>query len=132
MGATRLPNNTVQFGTGTMSHIGQFYFDQTLLDQVEATAPYNTNKQAWTKNAQDFLIAAGVANNDDPVINYVFLGNKVTDGVFGFITVGVDTTAKRQISVASWWGANGGQTNPSGPTAGGKSEAEETYHDHES
>jgi hypothetical protein len=115
IGATKLSNNTIQGGTGTISHTGQFYFDQTLLDAVEKTAPYNTNKQAWTKNNQDFLIAAGVVNGNDPVINYVLLGQNVEDGIFGFITISVDTTAERKINPATFWGESGGIKNPNGP-----------------
>jgi hypothetical protein len=115
IGATKLPNNTIQGGTGTISHTGQFYFDQALLDEVEQTPPYNTNKQSWTKNAQDFLIAAGAVNNNDPIINYVLLGRKVEDGIFGFITLSIDTTAERKVNPATWWGASGGIKNPAGP-----------------
>jgi len=119
IGATKLPNNTIQGGTGTISHIGQFYMDQALLDQVEKVPPYSTNRQSWTKNAQDMLIAYGAANNDDPMINYVLLGSKVEDGIFGFITIGVDTSVKRTINPATWWGASGGTKNPTGPTGNG-------------
>lgn len=114
IGATKLPNNTIQ--GGNIAHIGEFYFDQALLDQVEQTPPYDTNKQNWTKNADDFMLPEGVANNDDPMISYVLLGPKVQDGILGFITIGVNTTMKREITPATWWGASGGIKNPNGPT----------------
>ena len=109
-GAKLLPNNTIV--GGTVAHIGQVYFDQSLLEQVEKTAPYNTNRQAWTKNANDPIISLGVANNDDPIINYSLLGSKIEDGVFGWITVGADVTNKRTVNQASWYSAQGGIKDP--------------------
>ena len=51
---TVLPNSTFQ--GGTISHIGQLFFDQDLITQVEQTAPYNTNTQPLTTNAEDGIL----------------------------------------------------------------------------
>lgn len=42
----------------TASHSGQFFFDQALLAQVEATSPYSTNTQNGLTNEEDTILAA--------------------------------------------------------------------------
>lgn len=112
IGATLLPNNTIS--GGTLSHIGQTYFDQSFLDAVEKTAPYSTNRIARTANSADMWMTQGAANSDDPVWNYALLGSSVDQGIFSWMTMGVDVTAHRTISHASEYGANGGVKNPNG------------------
>ncbi|KAF2843050.1 aromatic compound dioxygenase [Patellaria atrata CBS 101060] len=108
-GATKLPNNTIQ--GGTISHVGQFYFDQNLLSSVEKTAPYNTNTQALTLNSQDQLFKQGQGGGDNPVVQITQLGNTVESGLYGFIDVGVNPTARRNPSPVNFWTANGGMPN---------------------
>lgn len=109
-GATRLANNTIQ--GGTISHVGQFYFDQSLLQTVEETAPYSTNKQAWTKNNVDFLLRQGQANQDNPIMQITMLGASVSDGLHGVIDVGVNPTARRTPTPVNKWTASGGVPAP--------------------
>jgi hypothetical protein len=108
-GATKLSNNTIQ--GGTISHVGQFYFDQTLLQTIEKTTPYNTNKQAWTQNNQDQIFKQGQGGGDNPIIQITQLGNTVESGLYGFIDVGVNPTAKRNPSPVNYWTAGGGIPN---------------------
>lgn len=110
-GATKLPNNTIQ--GGTISHVGQFYFEQALLQSVQKLAPYNTNKQALTQNSQDQLFKQGQGGGDNPIIQIVQLGNTLENGLYGFIDVGVNPSAKRNPSAVNYWTANGGVANPS-------------------
>ena len=63
------------------SHVGQIFFDQDLITQVEETYPYYTNKQPFTLNIDDGIMGQE-ANGSDPVVEYSFLGDKVTDGIF--------------------------------------------------
>ena len=110
-GATKLANNTIR--GGTISHVGQFYFDQALLTEVEKTAPYNTNKQALTLNSQDQLFRQGQGGGDNPVVQITRLGNTIDSGLYGFIDVGVNPNARRNPSAVNWWTATGGIPNPS-------------------
>ena len=41
------------YAGGTVSHVGQLFFDEDLRSAVEATYPYNTNTQAVTSNDDD-------------------------------------------------------------------------------
>lgn len=91
--ATRLPNGTYAYGEGAPTHIGQLYFDQDLIDAVERTRPYNTNRYELTPNAEDVLIASSASNTADPFLDYVRLGEDLADGLLLWTTVGVDRTA---------------------------------------
>jgi hypothetical protein len=114
--ATILPNNTIT--GGTVSHVGQLFFDQALITEVEKVAPYSTNTQPLTTNAQDFIMAQE-SENGDPVLEYTFLGANVESGIFGWIAFGVDPSANRTVVAAATYGENGGKSNPNAGMPGG-------------
>lgn len=116
LNATVLPNNTIT--GGTVSHVGQLFFDQDLYTEVLATAPYSSNTQALTTNEQDFILAQEAANGD-PILEYTYLGSKVEDGLFGWIAFGVDPAANRTVNAAANYGENGGKANPNNGFPGG-------------
>jgi hypothetical protein len=116
LNATMLPNNTIS--GGTVSHVGQLFFDQSLLEAVEATAPYNTNTQPLTTNEQDFIMAQE-AELGDPVLHYTMLGSTIEDGLFGWIAFGVDPSANRTVNAAARYGSDGGHANPNQGFPGG-------------
>lgn len=115
-GATKLDNNTIQ--GGTISHVGQLYFDQQLLRSVEATTPYSTNRQRWTLNSGDMLFRQGHGNGANPIIDIIALGPALTDGLHGTIEVGVNPAAARKPSPVNFWTAAGGVPVPGSPWAG--------------
>ncbi|KAF2467084.1 aromatic compound dioxygenase [Lindgomyces ingoldianus] len=123
MNATMLPNNTIS--GGSISHVGQVFFDQSLITQVEATTPYVNNAQELTTNADDSIMS-GEAADVDPVAEYVFLGDDVSSGIFAWIAFGMDTTAVYNVSAAAVLTSNGGVANnntgmggPGGMPSGG-------------
>lgn len=76
---------------GSVQHVGQFFLDQDLLEKVEATYPYNTNDIDWTQNSEDRVFSTETATEgSDPVIQYIMLGDDVSDGLLGWISIGVD------------------------------------------
>lgn len=91
--ATQLANGTLT--GGSVSHIGQFFFDQDLITLVEATSPYDTNTQALTTNAEDRVFGEQETadTTSDPVFNYVYIGDDLSDGLFSWILVGINTSA---------------------------------------
>lgn len=116
--ATLLSNGTIT--GGSISHIGQLFYDQDLITEVEATYPYNTSKFEITLNSADrVLIAETEDSNSDPIFNYVFLGDDVTDGIFSWITIGVDPTATYEGSYAALLTADGGVANSNSGGGGG-------------
>lgn len=85
---------------GTISHVGQLFFDQSLITSVEKISPYSTNKQSLTTNAKDSILA-GEAKTTDPVLNYVLLGSTVSDGIFGWVTVGINSKTSKTVKAAA-------------------------------
>ncbi|KAF2006396.1 aromatic compound dioxygenase [Amniculicola lignicola CBS 123094] len=115
-GAKLLPNNTIS--GGTISHVGQFYVDQTMLGQVEATTPYNTNKQVQTKNAQDQLFNMAKQGGDDATLKISLIGKTIADGLYATIDVGVNPSAKRTPQPVNFWTEKGGIPVPNSPWTG--------------
>ncbi|KAJ3121821.1 hypothetical protein HK100_012225 [Physocladia obscura] len=117
---TLLPNNT--YTSTNYAHVGQIFFDQALLSEVEATAPYTTNTQDVTLNSADTILAEEAASTFDPVVEYVLLGDSVSDGVFAWISIGINTAYNQDVSPAAYLTANGGVSNSaSGSGSGGES-----------
>lgn len=116
--ATLLANNTIQ--GGTVPHVGQIFFDQSLLDEVETVSPYSSNTQSITTNEQDGIMAQE-AERGDPVVEYVYLGDDVSEGLFGWIAFAIDTTQELDVSPAASYASDGGHTlsggggGPGGP-----------------
>ncbi|KAM3422400.1 hypothetical protein BST61_g2752 [Cercospora zeina] len=78
--------------TAHASHVGQIFFDQDLISQVEATTPYSTNTQKLLKNDEDGILYQE-AFGSDPFLEYVLLGDKIEDGVLGWVRLGIDPAA---------------------------------------
>lgn len=80
--ATVLANGTLM--GGSVSYIGQFFWDQDLINAVQLTSPYNTNTNALTTNAEDHVLGEQETGDtdSDPVFNYIYIGDDVTDGLF--------------------------------------------------
>lgn len=113
--ATLLPNNTVT--GGNITHVGQFFFDQKLITLVEKEEVYASNTQTLTTNVQDGIFSQE-AKNVDPVVEYVLLGDNVSEGLFGWIAFGVDTSASRNVTPAVYLTENGGVENPNAGAGG--------------
>lgn len=123
LNATAQPNGTL-FDT-TVSHVGQMFFDQDLLYEIEATSPYSENTQEYTINEEDSILASE-ADGSDPMIEYILLGDTVSEGLLGWLSFGINTTFTETVSPASYYYETGGVTNqnsggggaPGGPGSG--------------
>lgn len=105
------------YGGGYVSHVGQLFFDQDLITQVEATSPYSTNTQDLTQNADDAIFSEEAVNSD-PVVEYSLLGDDVSSGVFGWVAFGIDLTNKYNVTPAASLYAEGGEENSSSGSGG--------------
>ncbi|TMW57585.1 hypothetical protein Poli38472_003510 [Pythium oligandrum] len=110
-----LSNNT--YAGSSVSSVGQIFFDQDLITEVEKTGVYATNKQPLTTNAVDGIFSQSAATGFDPVVEYVYLGSSVEEGIFSWISVGIDASISKTVGAAATWTANGGVANAGG--AGG-------------
>lgn len=100
------------------SHVGQIFFDQDLLTEVEATSVYATNTQTVTTNENDGILLQEAATSD-PFLEYVLLGDTVEDGLLGWLAFGIDTTLSETVSAAAYLYADGGVSNSNGGGGGG-------------
>jgi hypothetical protein len=137
LNATVLSNNTLT--GGSVAHVGQLFWDQDLIYDVEATYPYNANNITITTNADDRVFSTEtVDTSSDPVFEYVYLGASLSDGLFGWVTIAVNVSATYDPNYSFVWtadgsvaetggtmsvdgggGAGGNGTAPSGALSGG-------------
>ncbi|PUU75910.1 Intradiol ring-cleavage dioxygenase [Tuber borchii] len=113
--ATLNVNQTLSGGHN--AHVGQFFFDQSLISAVSAVSPYSANKQTMTQNSEDTILAEE-AGSMDPVMEYALLGDGVEDGILAWITVGIDVSADHSVSSAATWTEHGGVANAGGMGGG--------------
>lgn len=120
-GGAVLSNGT--YSGGNITHIGQLFFDQDLITSVNALEPYLSNTIEITTNANDRVFGVETETESDPVIDYVLLGDTVADGMFMWITMGIDTSNSFTYSAASNYGTDGGVavTSSAGGSTGGNS-----------
>lgn len=88
------------YSGGTSAHVGQLFFDQSLITEIEKTSPYNTNTQALTTNAGDSIFSQEAASSD-PVVIYSLLGSTVADGLFGWVAFGVNVGTSKTVKAAA-------------------------------
>jgi hypothetical protein len=114
-----LANGTISgLYTTHSSHVGQLFFDQDLISAVEETSPYSTNTQDLTTNANDSILAEE-ADTIDPFMEYVYVGDNVSDGIFAWISVGIDATKDSSVTPTAYYTEQGGVENESSGMGGG-------------
>lgn len=110
-------NNTLS-NQGQMSHVGQVFFDQDLITEADTIAPYSTNTQEVTLNADD-SIATQASVDIDPFMEYVLLGDSLSDGLLAWTSIGVNMSASYDVSAAATLYASGGVANANSMGGGG-------------
>ncbi|KAJ6177844.1 hypothetical protein N7519_008305 [Penicillium mononematosum] len=114
-----LANGTISgLYTSHSSHVGQIFFDQDLISAVDEVAPYSTNTQEVTANADDSILAEEL-DTIDPFMEYVYLGDDISDGIFAWITVGMDPTQDTTVTPAAYYTEEGGIENENSGAPGG-------------
>ena len=108
-------NENGTYTGGSYTHHGQVFFDQSLITEVNELSPYNTNNGTLTTNDEDRVLSD--EQDVDPVLEYVLLGDTLSDGILGWISLGINTTANVEVDAASVLTADGGVANDtaSGP-----------------
>lgn len=91
MNVTVNNNNTIS--AGSVTHIGQLFWNEELRSAVEATYPYNTNTQAIVSNADDRWSIVQAENDFDPFPEFMYLdANDITKGLLAWIQIGINVT----------------------------------------
>lgn len=91
--ATLLPNGTLLVNTGSITHNGQLFFNEKLRSAVEAASPYNTNTIEVTSNAEDMWAKQQASSQYDPFVDYAYIGDDISDGLFVWKQIGINSTA---------------------------------------
>ena len=116
-------NNQTINADNNITHIGQLFWDEDVRAAVEETSPYNTNTQAVTTNDEDMWDIVQADTYYDPFPQYVYLGADVTDGIFAWIQIGVNTSANyiddEYYAVAAYLDEDGGHANANSMVGGG-------------
>ncbi|KAN0120205.1 aromatic compound dioxygenase [Hyaloscypha variabilis] len=83
------------YSAASVQHIGQLFFDEALINSVYAISPYAAHLATLnrTTNAEDSLYATANGNEYSAIISVSNLGDAVADGLVGYITVGVNSSA---------------------------------------
>ncbi|KAK0219143.1 aromatic compound dioxygenase [Armillaria fumosa] len=100
-------NGTLISHAGSLVHIGQFFFDEDWNDQIYAIDPYTTTTQNRTYNEQDSILQEENSNGNSPYVGLELLGNNLSGGLLGYITVGVDSTASYTIMNTNYLNSTG-------------------------
>lgn len=109
-------NHTIKgLQTAHSAHVGQLFFDQDLISTIEKNAPYTANTQPLTQNTDDWILLQE-QGKIDPFVEYVFLGDDPTDGIFGWISMGMDGREDKNVMPAAYYTENGGVENPNFPS----------------
>ncbi|KAI4950648.1 hypothetical protein J4E91_004533 [Alternaria rosae] len=116
LNATVNANSTLS--GGHITHVGQMFFDQDLITLADTVEPYASNEQEITSNADDSILAEEAADVD-PFVEYVMLGDDISEGLFGWLAFGMDSTSAYNITPAAYWTDEGGVENENSGMGGG-------------
>jgi hypothetical protein len=102
-------SSSSSYSQASVQHLGQLFFNESLLNEIYALAPYSTHLATLnrTTNAEDSLYSTANGNGYSAVISVSYLGDALTDGLVGYITVGVNASAAGAVTT-------GGSVNPIG------------------
>lgn len=104
----RVANN--RYTGGTNPFVGQLFFNMSLISEVEAIAPYNTNTNPFTSNSQDsiFRRASTSVPGWDGLMDVRKLGSNVEDGIIAWISVGIDRSSNHDTGFSNDAAGSGG------------------------
>ena len=78
---------------GHVSHVGQLYFNDLVIDQLARIAPYSSQTTRRTRNNEDFIYSE-VKESSTMIVPIQYLSSNGLQGaVSGQITLGVDPNA---------------------------------------
>lgn len=92
---TNVSNNDSSYSAAAVQHVGQLFFNESLINSVYELEPYNAHLSTLnrTLDSEDSLYTSSQANGYSSVISVQKLGASIADGLVGYITVGVNASA---------------------------------------
>ncbi|KAF4955657.1 hypothetical protein FSARC_11805 [Fusarium sarcochroum] len=105
---TNISNGT-SYSSSAIQHIGQLFFEEDLLNRVYSASPYKEHLSTLnrTTNGEDSLFSDASSDGYSAVISVSQLTKRLADGLVGYITIGVNTSADGLA-------ITGGGVNPQG------------------
>ncbi|KAG9088156.1 hypothetical protein FS749_002378, partial [Ceratobasidium sp. UAMH 11750] len=94
---------TIVSRSGSLRHIGQLFFQESLNNQVLALSPYTSTNQRRTLNTGDSIYAQQNSRGFNGVVATELLGSTVSDGILGYTTIGVDGQASYRITSNNYY-----------------------------
>lgn len=79
------------------------FYDEDLNNKVVAISPYNTTAMQRTYNDEDSILAQENSNGYSGFVDASLIGSDISEGVLGFITVGVDSRARYSVSSYNYY-----------------------------
>ncbi|KAG8773901.1 hypothetical protein FRC12_002255 [Ceratobasidium sp. 428] len=108
------------FIAGRAMHTGQFFFNESVVQEVATLKPYNTNTVTRLTNEEDMWFAYENAEGYNALMDVVYAGANITDGLIGSIVVGLNTSYTSLELSTQWWAGNESVTSTSENTSGAK------------
>ena len=84
------------------------YFEDALVEAVEATGPYNTNTIAFATWEENGWILEEATTDYDPFVEYVQLSEKLEDGLLAWITANLSSDHSANLTAAAHYCNTGG------------------------
>ncbi|KAG8840891.1 hypothetical protein FRB91_005547 [Serendipita sp. 411] len=97
-------NGTIVSSPSTLRHIGQIFFDEALNTRVLAQSAYQGSGQSHTLNSADGILRQANSGGYSAFASVTQLGSALSDGLLGYITIGINPSATRSISTNNYYG----------------------------
>ncbi|KIY43498.1 aromatic compound dioxygenase, partial [Fistulina hepatica ATCC 64428] len=91
-------NGTIISHSGSVVHIGELFFDEDWNNKILSLYPYTLNTNSRTANDDDDNFTQANSDGYSAVIDLELLGDDLSDGLVGYITIGVDPSAAYEIT----------------------------------
>ncbi|EUC55307.1 dioxygenase [Rhizoctonia solani AG-3 Rhs1AP] len=88
---------------GRAMHTGQFFFNESIVQEVAQLAPYNTNAVSRLTNDEDQWFAYENAEGYNAEMDVVYAGEDIGEGLIGSIIVGLNTSYTSIELSTQWW-----------------------------
>ncbi|CAE6463145.1 hypothetical protein ACGC1H_002124 [Rhizoctonia solani] len=101
---------------GRAMHTGQFFFNESIVQEVAQLAPYNTNAVSRLTNDEDQWFAYENAEGYNAEMDVVYAGADISEGLIGSIIVGLNTSYTSIELSTQWWAGDDSESTSAATT----------------
>ncbi|CAE6443164.1 unnamed protein product [Rhizoctonia solani] len=95
-------NGSIISQAGTVRHIGQLFFEDTLNEKILSQGIYANTTETRTYNDEDGILDSENADGYNAYASTELLGETETDGILAYITIGVDPSFVTTITSTNY------------------------------